>query len=191
MMIVHRVLRLTALAIGLAAAGPADAMTGVDLLSDVCLATFPHFDGASARVEALHGRAITYDGRLLEQVEAEKRQSWTVSDDPDAKVDRFLVNIAWGSLHSLPAASCVIGDKTGFTLAELREKFTIKRLLVHHKKALYETVADAIAELPDGRRLWLTLWDLHPQENPGPDTRIAIVTLMSSDYLNGLMEKDR
>jgi hypothetical protein len=190
-MVARRRLRLVALAIGMAAASPASAITGLDLLSDVCLATFPHFDGASERVEALHGHAITYDGRLLEQVEAEKRLSWAVSDDPTAKADRFLVDVAWGSFNSLPAASCVIGDKQGFTLAELQERFPIRQLLVHDKKVLYETVADAVVQLPDGRRLWLTLWDLHPRENPGPDTRIAIATLMSSDYLNALMEKDR
>jgi hypothetical protein len=188
---VRRLGHLILLAAGLGAAGPASAFTGADLLREVCLATFPHFDDAANRIAALQGKSISYDGKLFEQVDAAKRLSFTVNDGQDAEVDRFLIDIAWGSFNSLPASSCVIGDKKGFTLKELEEKFAIKQLLIRPEKVLYETAADAVAELPDGRRLWLTLWDLRPQGDPGPDTRIAVATLMSSEYLNGLMEKDR
>ena len=176
---------------GLVAARPAAAMSGVDLLADVCLASFPHFESAGDRIASLQGRSIAYDGKMFEQVDGDKRRSWTLSDDPGAKVDRFLVDIAWGSFNSQPAASCVVGDKRGFTLAELEARFAIKQLLVRQNEVLYERAADAVAELPDGRRVWLTLWDLHPKTDPGPETKISIATLMSSEYLNGVMEKDR
>jgi hypothetical protein len=185
------ILRLALLAVGLAVSGPAAALTGADLLNDVCLATFPRFDNASERIASFRPHAIDYDGRLFEQIEAQRRLSWTVNDGSDAAVDRFLVNVAWGTLQSLPAASCVVMDKRGFALAALKDKFAIKQIRVHPEKVLYTTFADAIAEGPDGRRLWLTLVLAPGHDDPGTGPAIAGATLMSSDYLNALMEKDR
>jgi len=143
-----RLLRLAVLACGLAAASPAGAFSGADLLSDVCLATYPSFDEAAARIASFHNHAVTYDGRLFEQLDAKRRLSWTVTDDPGATVDRFLVDIAWGTLNSRPAASCVVADKKGFGLAELAGKLTVKHVPIHPKKPMFAAVADAVVERP-------------------------------------------
>jgi hypothetical protein len=183
------ILRLGVLGASLAAASPAAAFSGVDLLGDVCLAGFPRFDNAAERIASFHAHAISYDGRQFEQVDADKRSTWTVNDGSDARVDRFLVNIAWGTLHSLPAASCYVADKRGFTLAEVQDKFAIKEFRVRPERPLYTTVADAIVEGAGGRRLWLTLTLAPGQVDPGPASVIGGVTLMSSEYLNAVMEK--
>ena len=185
------ILRLALLALGLAAPGPAAALTGADLLTEVCLATFPRFDNASERIAPFRPHAIAYDGSVFEQVKAERRSTWTVNDGSDAAVDRFLVNVAWGELQSLPAASCLVIDKRGFALAELESKLAIKQIRVRPEKVLYMSFADAIAEGPDGRRLWLTFVLRPGHDDPGTGPAISSATLMSSDYLNALMEKDR
>ncbi len=183
--------RLVLLIAGLAAAGPAAELSGADLLSDVCLATFPRFDDAPDRVASFQGHAINYDGGVFEQLDADRRLTWNVFDDSNGTPDRFLVDIAWGTLGSLPAASCLVIDKRGFALAELEGKLAIKQLRVRPGKVLYTTVADAIVESADGRRLWLTLTLASGHDDPGTGSAIAVATLMSSEYLNALMEKDR
>lgn len=155
---------------------------------DVCLATFPRFDGAPDRIAPYHPRAIIYDANLFEQLYAEKRSTWEVIVDSNMMPGRFLVDVAWGSFASMPAASCLVMDKRGFTLAGFKDKLAIKEFRVRPKKVLFETVADAIVERADGRRLWLTL-TLAPGQDPGPSSTIAVATLMSSEYLNTLMEK--
>ena len=185
-----RLLRLAVLVFGLVAASPAGAFSGADLLSDLCVATYPSFDAAAARIASLHNHAVTYDGRLFEQLDAKRRLSWTVTDDPGATVDRFLVDIAWGTLNSRPAASCVVADKKGFGLAELAGKLTVKHVPIHPKKPMFAAVADAVVERPDGKRLWLTLSLAPGHDDPAAGAAISVATLMSSAYLNALMEKD-
>ena len=188
-------LRTALLAAGLAAAGPAGAFTGADLFREVCLAAFPSFDDAAGRLAAFNGQAvvqaIAYDGRLFEQIDAERRLSWAVDDGADMTVGPFMVDVAWGKFNALPAASCVIADKRGFALAELKGKLDVRELRVRAGKVLYATVADAIVERDDGKRLWLTLTLAAGHDDPGSGPAIAVATLMSSEYLNALMQKDQ
>ena len=127
----------------------------------------------------LGGRAIEYDGRLFEQIEAERRQSFVVSDGPGT-AERFLVNVAWGNLDSRPAASCLVIDKGGIALADIGAMVEIKEIRVRPEKVLYTTVADAVAQRTDGRRLVLTLM-LMP----------ASVTLIVSEALDQFIERPR
>jgi hypothetical protein len=52
-------------------------------------------------------------------------------------------------------------------------------------------MADAIVERSDGRRFWLTLTLASDHDDPATGAAISVATLMSSDYLNALMEKAR
>jgi hypothetical protein len=184
-----QVVRLLFLSVGLAASAPAYALNGADLLRDVCLATFPTFETAPEHVAAFHSRAIDYDGTLFEQLDAKRRLSWTATDEAQAVPERFLVHVAWGTFQSLPAASCFVIDKRAFALAELTNGFAIKELRVRAEKVLYATVADAIVEGSDGRRFWLTLTLASGHDDPSIGDAISVATLMSSDYLNALIEK--
>jgi hypothetical protein len=177
------------LAIGLAISSPASALTGVDLLRNVCFATFPSFEAASDRVASFRGRAVDYDGALFEQLDAKKRVSWTVNDGSQASPERLLVHVAWGTFQSLPAASCFVIDKRGFTLAELTNGLSLKELRVRPGKVLYATTADVIVEAAGGRRFWLTLTLAPGHDDPATGAAISVATLMSSDYLNALIEK--
>lgn len=177
------------LAVGLATSSPALALTGADLLRDVCLATFPSFESAPDRIAAFHGHAIDYDGALFEQLDAKRRLSWSVIDESQTGPDRFLVLVAWGTFQSLPAASCTVIDKKGFALAELTNGRTVKEFRVRPDKVLYSTIADAIVERPDGHRFWLTLTLASGHDDPNDGAAISVATLMSSDYLNALIEK--
>ncbi|MCW5586300.1 MAG: hypothetical protein KIS75_09220 [Chromatiales bacterium] len=184
-------LPLCLLAALLAAPAPALALSGTDLVADVCVATLPQFDDAAGRMAAYRPRAISYDGRLFEQVDASRRSSWTLNEAADAADERFLVSIAWGTFQSQPAASCLVIDKKGIPLGELESRLGFTQIRVRPGEVLYTTVADAIASGDGGRQLWLTLI-LAPAQNSIDDaTVVGAVTLMSSNYLNTLMEKGR
>jgi hypothetical protein len=180
---------LVLLGLGLAPAQPASALTGADLLREVCLATFPSFEAASDRIASFRGRTVDYDGALFEQLDAKKRLSWGATDDSQPGPDRFLVHVAWGTFQSLPAASCFVIDKRAFTLAELTNGLSLKELRVRSEKVLNATTADAIVESADGRRFWLTLTLAPGHDDPAIGAAISVATLMSSDYLNALIEK--